>query len=171
MVVMKVTGLFVSMCFAASAQTAPAPSDSSVIQALLSEVHQLRLAIERTNSIGPRIQLAVERVKIQQQVVSRLSDQLEGVRRDLDSRQAAETRSAEQIRNAESEINQTTDPNKRKTLEGELKDFRPMMEQMQKTTQLLQAREADLSSRLRSEQATLDGLNDRLNQIERSLPQ
>jgi chromosome segregation ATPase len=168
---MKITVLFVSMCLAASAQTPPATPDSSVIQSLLSEVHQLRLAIERTNSIGPRIQLVVERVKMQQQVVSRLSDQLETVRRDLDSRQAAETRSAEQIRNAESEINQTTDPNKRKNLEGELKDFRPMMEQMQKTTQLLQAREADLSSRLRSEQATLDGLNDRLNQIERSLPQ
>src|SRR5258708_2673235 len=168
---MKVTVLFVSICLAASAQTPPAPSDSSVIQSLLSEVHQLRLAIERTNSIGPRIQLAVERVRLQQQVVSRLSDQLDGVRRDLDSRQAAETRSVEQIRNAESEINQTSDPNKRKNLEGELKDFRPMMEQMQKTTQLLQAREADLSSRLRSEQATLDGLNDRLTQIERSLPQ
>src|SRR5215831_12171359 len=83
-VAMKLTVLFVAISLAASAQTPPAQSDSSVIQALLSEVHQLRLAIERTNSIGPRIQLAVERVRIQQQVVTRLSDQLEAVRNDLE---------------------------------------------------------------------------------------
>jgi len=167
---MKLTVLFVSICLGASAQTPP-PSDSSVIQTLLSEVHQLRLAIERTNSIGPRIQLAVERARTQQQVVLRLSDQLDNARRDLESRQAGEARIAERIRSLESEVNQTTDTAKRTSLDRDLRAFKSEVEQMQRSVEAQRAREADLSSRLRSEQATLDGLNDRLNQIERSLPQ
>jgi chromosome segregation ATPase len=168
---MKITVLFVSICLAASAQTPPATPDSSVIQALLSEVHQLRLAIERTNSIGPRIQLIVERVKMQQQVVSRLSDQLESARRELEHLQADQARSAEQIKNAEAELGQTTDPVKRQRMELELKLFKPEFERGQQLPEALRAREADLSGRLRTEQAALDALNDRLTQIERSLPQ
>jgi chromosome segregation ATPase len=164
------TVLFVSLCLAARAQTPP-PSDPSPIQALLSEVHQLRLAIERSNTLGPRIQLVVERVKMQQQVVSRLSDQLEGVRRDLEKVQSDQTVAAEHNKMVESEVSQATDPVRRNNLDRELNAFKLEMEQMQKSMEALRGREADLSGRLRSEQATLDGLNDRLNQIERTLSQ
>lgn len=167
---MKPAVLFVSTCLAC-AQTPQPQSDSSLIQALLSEVHQLRLAIERSNSIGPRIQLTVERMKLQQQVVSHLSDQLDSVRRDLESTQTSQTRLANQIKYQETAINQATDPNKRTSLEQELKAMQPVLEQFQQHLDSARAREADLNSRLRSEQANLDALNDRLNQIERSLPQ
>ncbi len=168
---MKITVLFVSICLAASAQTPPATPDSSVIQALLSEVHQLRLAIERTNSFGPRIQLVVERVKMQQSVVTRVSDQLESARRELDHLQSDQTRTAERIKTFETELSQVTDPMKRQLMDLEFRQFKPEFERAQQLIEALRGREADLSSRLRTEQATLDGLNDRLNQIERSLPQ
>ena len=167
---MRSTLLFVSLCLAAGAQTPP-PSDSSVIQALLSEVHQLRLAIERSKTLSPRIQLAVERLKLQQQTVARLSDQLDGVRRDIERMQSDQARAADHVKTVESELNQTTDPNKRTAMEGDLNSFKPEIERMQKAMDAQRAREADLGSRLRSEQATLDGLNDHLNQIERSLSQ
>jgi chromosome segregation ATPase len=170
-VVMKVAVLFVSVCVAAWAQAPPAPTDSSLIQALLSEVHQLRLAIERSNALGPRIQLVVERVKMQQSVVTRVSDQLESTRRELDNVQAGQARSAEQIKAAETELSQATDPTRRQQMDLELKAFKPELERERQLIEGLRGREADLSSRLRSEQATLDGLNDRLNQIERTLSQ
>ena len=80
---MKRLLLLFSPCLIAGAQTPP-PSDATLMQALLSEVHQLRLAIERSNTISPRIQLAVERLKLQQQTVWHISDQLEGVRHDIE---------------------------------------------------------------------------------------
>jgi chromosome segregation ATPase len=168
---MKTTVLFVSLCLAARAQSPPAPSDSSVIQALLSEVHQLRIAIERSNTIGPRIQLAVERVKLQQQIVSRLSDQLEGVRRDLERYQADVTRLVAGIKVLESDLLQAADPAARSNVEHNLTELKPRLEQMQKFEESLHVREADLSARLQTEHATLDGLNDRLSQIERALSQ
>jgi chromosome segregation ATPase len=171
-VAMKVAVLFVSLCLAARAQTPPPPTpDSSLIQALLSEVHQLRLAIERSNTLSPRIQLVVERVKMQQSVVTRLSDQLESTRRELDNAQSNQTRAAEHVKNYETELSQVTDPMKRQQMDLELKVFKPEVERTQQLMEALRGREADLSSRLRSEQATLDGLNDRLNQIERTLSQ
>jgi chromosome segregation ATPase len=169
-VAMKTAVLFVSICLAARAQTPP-PADSSPIQALLSEVHQLRLAIERSNSLGPRIQLVVERVKMQQSVVTRVSDQLESAHRELDKLQSDQTRTAEHIKTFETELSQVTDPMKRQQMDLELKVFKPEFERAQQLIEAVRGREADLSSRLRSEQATLDGLNDRLNQIERALPQ
>ena len=167
---MKAIVLFVSLCLAARAQTPP-PSDSSLIQALISEVHQLRLAIERSNTLSPRIQLVVERVKMQQSVVTRVSDQLESAHRELDKLQSDQTRTAERIKTFETELSQATDPLKRQQMDLELKAFKPEFDRALQLIDAVRAREAELNSRLRSEQATLDGLNDRLNQIERALSQ
>lgn len=156
-------------CVAAQAQSQPQPQDSHVVQALLSEVHQLRVALERSNVIGPRIQLGVERLKLQQESVRRISDQLEAVRRDLERTTSDEARLGEGIKNMESDMNQATDPMERKKLADQLRDVKPHVEGQQKLQQSLRGREADLSNRLQSEQATLDGLNDRLSQIERAL--
>jgi chromosome segregation ATPase len=104
-------------------------------------------------------------------VVTRLSDQLESAHRELDKLQSDQTRTAEHIKTFETELSQVTDPLKRQQMEVELKVFKPEFERAQQLIESLRGREADLSSRLRSEQATLDGLNDRLNQIERTLSQ
>jgi hypothetical protein len=78
---------------------------------------------------------------------------------------------AEQIKSEESQLAQATDPASRSHLETSIKEMKLAAEGGQRVRDALRAREADLSSRLRSEQATLDGLNDRLNQIERTLSQ
>lgn len=160
---------FIVFGFYAAAQAQPQPQDSQVIQALLSEVHQLRIALERSSVIGPRIQLAVERVKLQQDAVRHIADQLEGVKHELEGVQSDEARISEMIRNAETTMSQTTDPVERKQLGEMLKEGKPHLEQQQRTEQSLRSREAELSGRLQTEQASLDGLNDRLNQIERAL--
>lgn len=154
---------------AAQSQAQTQSPDSAVMQALLSEVHQLRLAIERANTFGPRIQLLVERMKLQQDHVTRISSHLEGVRHDLEAAQSNEARLADGIKNVESDLGQSTDPAERKKLGDQLKDMKFMVEQAQKNEQAARSQEADLNSRLQSEQAALDGLNDRLNQIERAL--
>src|SRR2546423_842383 len=52
------------------AQNLPAKSqESSSMQSLLEEVHQLRLAVERVGSIMPRMQSTLQRMQMQEQRV------------------------------------------------------------------------------------------------------
>src|SRR6266436_6451363 len=51
--------------------------ERATIQALLTEVRQLRFALERSTSVVPRIQLAFQRFQLQQDRVDRLSKQLQ----------------------------------------------------------------------------------------------
>ena len=44
----------------------------------------VRIALERSTQIAPRIQIAVERLKLQQEQVARVDRQLDDVRRELD---------------------------------------------------------------------------------------
>ena len=48
----------------ATPQTAPA---TDVLPALLAEVHELRLAMERSATVAPRVQLTLARLNIQEQ--------------------------------------------------------------------------------------------------------
>ena len=62
------------------AGSADATTDKATIQALLVEVRQLRLAMERSSSLVPRIQLAAQRLQAQQDRVDRLSRELRDFR-------------------------------------------------------------------------------------------
>src|SRR6185436_4249197 len=62
----------------------PAPAAQSdgaqVMQALLSEVHELRLALQRSNLNAYHAQITIERMRIERQQVDRLSARLDEVR-------------------------------------------------------------------------------------------
>jgi hypothetical protein len=60
-----------------SAQAQTQASATPRLEALLKEVHQLRLVLERSAQIAPRIQIAVERLKLQQEKVGRTARQLD----------------------------------------------------------------------------------------------
>src|SRR5216684_8460627 len=98
---MKLVSLLVCLCLAARAQ-APA-SDVQTLQALLTEVHQLRLALERSTQIAPRIQIAVERLKLQQEQVARTAQQLDELRRDLDRRRSEQAKIQQRMQAMESQ--------------------------------------------------------------------
>src|SRR4051812_19418779 len=113
---------FIVLCLSAAAQAQSQSSDSSIMQALLSEVHQLRLAVERANTVGPRIQLVIERMKLQREQVVRVSTQLDAVRRELEHTQSEQSRFADGIRNMEADLGQTSDPLQRKKVGDQVRD-------------------------------------------------
>src|SRR5437016_760431 len=104
-----------SISFAAQAQTQVPPSPT--IEALLKEVHQLRLVMERSAQIAPRIQIAVERLKLQQEQVARTARQLEDLRRDLDRRRSDQSTIQQRVQALESRAGQAVDPGQRRDLE------------------------------------------------------
>src|SRR5690349_15721590 len=69
----------ISPCFAQK----PDSTDAQTMQALLSEVRQLRTAIERAMALQPRIQITLERMQVGQRRIEQLSRPLEDVRRQI----------------------------------------------------------------------------------------
>ena len=152
---------------AAQAQTqAPA---TPTLETLLKEVHQLRLALERSAQIAPRIQIAVERLKLQQEQVARTAQQLDELRRDLDRRRSEQAMTQRRVQAIESQAGQAVDPGQRRDLEEGVKMSKLEAEQTEKALQQMQAREGELTGQLQTEQTRLTELNDRLDQIERAL--
>src|SRR6266545_8160530 len=64
-----------------AASQAGAPIDP--IAALLSEVHALRMTIEQSATVAPRVQLTLARLNIEEQRITQVATQLEQVRREL----------------------------------------------------------------------------------------
>jgi predicted nucleic acid-binding Zn-ribbon protein len=163
---MKLLAFVFCFAFAVRAQ---APSDGQTIQTLLAEVHQLRLALERSTQIAPRIQIAVERLKLQQKQVARVAKQLDDLRCELDHSRAEQPKIQQRLERLSSAEASATDPQQHKDFETELSVCKIEAEQAEKSLQQMQAREGELASQFQVEQAKLTELNDRLDQIERSL--
>lgn len=157
--------LFTGMAFA--------QNSDATIQALLVEVKQLRLALERSAVVAPKIQVTLQRIQLQQEQVSRVSHQLEDLRDRLAQAALDNGRLAAELKQAEARLPQELDPARRRVLEDQIRaeTNRLEVEREQQTVQQAaqRARETELSGRLRTEQAKLDELNDRLYGLEQLL--
>jgi chromosome segregation ATPase len=152
---------------------AQSSSDSATIQALLAEVRQLRLALERSAALAPRIQLTLQRAQLQQDQVARLSRQLEDLRDRMAQAASEETQTLAQIKAAEAHVVQEQDAARRKTIEEEIKAVKARLEQQSEQQRIQQAqqqaRESELAGRLETERSKLNELNEKLNALERML--
>jgi hypothetical protein len=148
----------------ARAQTNP---DAPAIQALLTEVRQLRLALERSALLTPKLQLTMQRIQLQDQKVARLSAQLEAVRRDIASQAGPAQRAIQELPLIEQRISAEQDLSRRKELEQHRSQLKIMAGHVI-DPQLL-ARESEIASSLRTERAALDELTEKLAGMERLL--
>jgi chromosome segregation ATPase len=164
---MRTVPFILCSCLSALAQAPPA--DQQTLQTLLSEVHQLRVVLERSAAIAPRIQIAVERLKLQQEQVARTSRELADLRDRLDHSRSQLSRMQQGVQSLEASATQETDATKRHDFDEALKMMKLDGERSEKSTQQLQAREGELAAQLQSEQSRLTELSDRLDQIERAL--
>jgi chromosome segregation ATPase len=167
---MKHPRILAAVALLASAAAAPAPaqtSDNATLQALVSEVHQLRLAIEKSVSLGPRMQLILERAQLQDQKVARISQQLDDVRKRIGDESVRQTQANERLVKVEESLSSETDPHRR----NELKEVQVILkaEAAAGPDQQLAARESELANSLRTEQAILGELDGKLDAIERQL--
>jgi chromosome segregation ATPase len=148
----------------AVAQTA---QSSPTLEALLAEVRQLRLAIERSAILGPKIQLAVQRLSLQDQKIARISSELDNTRREIADRTEGQQRIAQQIANLEQRLAGETDPARRKELEIEREHMKSVPSQPMDPR--LTAREAELANSLQREQSVVQEINGKLEALERFL--
>lgn len=145
------------------------PNQEQILQALLTEIRQLRLAFERTNMNLFRAQILVERIRLQQNRVDGLQQQLEEVRNQTSDSGLNQTQLAERTRDIESRINQERDPKARSDLENERKELKNLVDQQGAWEQRQREKENQLMAQIQTEQDKLKRLNDRLDAFEREL--
>ena len=85
----------------------PSPGDPT--SALLSEVHALRLTVERFMAVAPRVQLLVARLNVEEQRSAKVSAQLEQVRRQLAEASLESKKTADELEDMERNLLTTAD--------------------------------------------------------------
>ncbi len=149
---------------AAPPQTAP-PADP--MSALLAEVHALRVAMERSGTVTPRVQLTLARLNIEEQRVAQLAGQLDQVRRELSNAYRETQKLSEQIPDIEKSLEGALDDRAREGLEYAHKEVKRKLIAQARIEQELRARENEAAQALTSEQARWVELNTRLDELER----
>ncbi|HJZ65903.1 MAG TPA: hypothetical protein VKD70_16365 [Candidatus Acidoferrum sp.] len=153
-------------CPVGQAQT---PTDSKTLQAILEEVRQLRMDLHSTAATVERAQIILYRMRIQADIVARLSQRVEESQERLRQVKNAQAQNAARIKTIEDTIDQTQDGNDRKHLEDELSSRKGQIERFSTQQQELETRESEQSSQLRLEQSKLDDLQANLDQLQKNL--
>jgi chromosome segregation ATPase len=135
------------------------------MQALVNEVRQLRLAIERSNLSAYQAQVTLERIRWQQPRVDRLNEKLEEVRAEIARLRSRLASAPEDLKSLENKLRKETDPGKRHQLEQDLQ----MTERLPEDLAQWEQQESRLLAQLQTEQARLIELNERLDAAQKEL--
>jgi DNA repair exonuclease SbcCD ATPase subunit len=157
--------LFSTACFA---QTTP--GDSQTLQALLSEVRQLRQDLQTTTIAAQRAQILLYRLQGQEAAVARASQRLDEAREKLAGIQAQRNYLATDIKRHEEFISNTENPaTQRKEFEERLPKLKAELESTENLEQQQQTRETDAEQFLRAEEVKLSDLQDQLDRLDKAL--
>lgn len=155
--------------FVTRAQTpAAAPSSSDILPSLLTEVRGLRAAMEQMASAGPRVQLALGRLQLQEQRIQNLVRRLEMVRGSLSGPQRDYDRLTERLKDMTEELSSLSDSGRRQH-EFEIVMMKKEMARLASEVQKLLNEEAFVNQEISNEQARWTDFNQRLEELERSL--
>jgi chromosome segregation ATPase len=158
--------VFASGRTSAAAQTAQTPDP---LTALLVEVHALRIAMEQSATVAPRVQLTLARLNIEEQRIAQLAAQLDQVQRELSAASLESQKLSDQLAETEKAIQTATDDKTRKSYEYEHADVKRKLGAQARLEEQLRGRENDAAQGLRTEQSRWIDLNSRLDELERLL--
>jgi predicted nucleic acid-binding Zn-ribbon protein len=157
------------LCFVsqASAQNETKASESDpTIKSLLNEVRLLRQTLQSTGLNAYRSQILLERIKISNEQVLRLTQALSDTRETMEKTALTIPRMGEQQKVLETMIESEVDPAKRTRLEFEAKDMKRSVERYKTELERMKEREQQQATQLREEQSKLSELETRLQRLE-----
>ena len=142
------------------------PSDTEqTLKQLLTEVHELRMALQRASFSSGRFQMLIERLRVEQAHADSLARDLEGVRSQLSELQALKPRMEQQIKDAEDSLDRVVDPNSHADLESRIKNMKTERARFGPEEERLHSRETKLDNDLQSSQARISELNGQLDAL------
>jgi len=160
--------LFFAVPLALAAQSAE--TDQRITQTLISEIQQLRAAIERSTLLGARTQLAISQMQMQEATVARLSAQYDEARTKALS--LAKQRSSIEERMAELQNRRTAldlAPKQRDDIDIALKNMKAELDQLVSWQPQQTAREGEYASQLQAAQNQIADSRSRIAEMERAL--
>jgi hypothetical protein len=146
-----------------------AGTDSQTLQALLSEVRQLRKDLQTTTVASQRVQILMYRLQSQQTAVARAQQRLDGVHAKLAEARNGVQHFTSEVERMETALNDTQNPADRKELESLLPARKGQLESQKVAEQDWGTKEAEAVQDLRSEQSKLAALEEQLDQLDKIL--
>jgi chromosome segregation ATPase len=152
----------------------PAAADAQApvvdpIRELLVEVRALRIAMERSATVGARIQLLVARVQLQEQRIAELSRRSAAVRDEISKVEATIATNTDALKREESAVERTNSVEMRRELEQQVEHYKAQLRNPEKRRQELLNEESLLSQQLAADQGRWSDVNNQLDELERSL--
>ena len=148
----------------AFAQTSDQP-----LQALLNEVHQLRVDLQTTAVTMQRVQIVLYRLQSQTSLVTRTSSQLDQARSQLGFTQTQKKTMTAQVQQMEESQRNSQDPAERKRLQDALTQVKMNLDRVTAEEQRFQSMQIDAETQWRAEQAKLADLQDQLDRLDKVL--
>ena len=147
-----------------SGESAQGDRDNT-LQQLLTEVRELRLAVQRATINNTRFQMLIERVRIEQARVDSIGRQLENIRAQVADMRAARPQMEQQIKDAEALLDRMPDPIAHADMESRIKAMKGNLARMVPEEERLQNREATLNTDLQAAQSKMNELNSQLDAL------
>ena len=151
------------VCKTGYAQNGPTQAPDQAIKDLLTEVRLLRQDLRKLSSTTYRANTMIERLRIQQSQVNRLTTELSNVRGQLASIKTGRIELKEKIKDLQKRWDAGTIP------ESELIAAKNVLAEIDQREPDLTVKESELAGQLVIERSTLEELNRRLDAIEQEL--
>jgi len=135
------------------------------LKQLLTEVRELRIALQRATFSNSRFQMLIERLRVEQTHIDSLRRDLENVRKELADFQTAKPRMEQEIKDAEDSLERVTDPIGHADWESRIKAMKANLARFGPEEERLRNRESALDNDLQSSQAKLNELNSQLDAL------
>jgi hypothetical protein len=142
---------------------------TDTLSALLVEVRQLRIAMERAATTTPQVQLLGTRLTVQSERMSQIERDHDATKRELDDVAAALAEMDAQMADLETRAAQETNPERQRGLAMAQGDVKVQKAELNARHLRLRARQSELATRFGSEQLQWTALNRRLDDIEREI--
>jgi chromosome segregation ATPase len=139
------------------------------IAALLVEVRQLRIAMERSATTTPQVQLLGARLSVQNERLARVERDHDNAKRELDDLSAALVQTSLQADNLDNRAAVEANPERQRQMLQEQADAKAQVAELRERELRLRAREAELAGALGAEQQQWAELNRRLDAVERAI--
>jgi HAMP domain-containing protein len=139
------------------------------MEAVLSELRQLRQDLQAAAVATRKAQIVIYRLHVQAAVVERATERLENAKNELDQLESQKKTMTEQIKQFEEIEDRAETAQQRKQYEDYITRYKANLEAEVPREQELRAKQIELETDLRTEQAKWDRLQDELDRLENSL--
>jgi hypothetical protein len=149
-------------------QTLQQPNQDT-LGALLVEVRGLRNGIEQLASVGPSIQLAMDRAQLQEHRIDMLVRRADVLRDALVAAHKRVGEMQDRVGNLQRALEGSSEPVHRSSIEAELPIVKQDLARAAAEAQRLQMEESEAAAQVSSEQARWAEINQRLEELDRAL--